>query len=219
MSKPNPFFDKAEMAEKIAVARRARDEADAKMPLSLRTMDQIASMWDDAPRAEYDKLKPQLRVALYARALKGLEWSAAYQIIIKDAPMPDVFPENPDLFSDGIAVLRMMANGNAAFQYLLQYVKGAELHETMLLAEPLALENLKLQMREGSDRAAANILKYATDLRRSQGGKTKPDQAAVVTTNNVVMVSADKDGIMRIEPPKPKMIQAEVLDTKKPTRG
>ena len=175
-------------------------------------MNQIASMWGDAPRAEYEKLKDTLRVALYCRALRNLEWNATYATVIKDAPMPDILPENPERASDGIAVLRMMANGSASFQFLLQHIKTAELNEAMLLTEPLALENLKRQMLEGNDRAANDILKYATDLRRARG-TAKTETAVSHTTNNVVMVSSDEAGVMRIEPsPRQPVIEATVVE-------
>lgn len=180
-------------------------------------MNQIASMWGDAPRAEYEKLKDTLRVALYCRALRNLEWNATYATVIKDAPMPDILPENPERASDGIAVLRMMANGSASFQFLLQHIKTAELNEAMLLTEPLALENLKRQMLEGNDRAANDILKYATDLRRARGATAKGETPVSHTTNNVVMVSADESGVMRLESPsKPKAIEAQVMPLETP---
>lgn len=212
MTSKTTFHDRAPVLAKIAQAKADMIAAAPKRALSLQTMDSIALMWTENQRGDYQRLSDQLRVALYCRALKGLEWAETYRRTITDAPLPDVLPETPMLFDDGVAILKMMANGNTGFQSLLQHIKSAELNEAMLIAEPLALTDLRLQMSQGNERAAANILKFATDLRRARAGEAKAAEAVSHTTNNVVMVTTDEKGVMRLEPPRQPVIDATVVE-------
>lgn len=215
MTSKTAFHDRAPALARIAQAKADMANATPRKALSLQTMDSIAAMWTENQKSDYARLSDQLRVALYCRALKGLEWAETYRRTITDAPMPDVLPENPMLLDDGVAVLKMMANGNTGFQSLLQHIKSAELNEAMLIAEPLALTDLRLQMSQGNERAAANILRYATDLRRARVGEAKAAEAVNHTTNNVVMVTTDETGVMRIEPPRQPVIEATVVEESK----